>query len=127
VISRGRCVLELKPFVPSGEDYSLAKEFFVELGFRINWETDELSELECGGAKFLLQNYHNQEMQENLMMQVVVDDLDDFWGNLNESGVLARFESVRAKQPTDFPWGREVHLIDPAGVCWHFAGSSGTQ
>jgi hypothetical protein len=26
---------------------------------------------------------------------------------------------VRTKRPTDFPWGREVHIIDPAGVCWH--------
>ena len=120
-------MLELKPFVPSGKDYSLAKDFFVQLGFRINWETDELSELQCGGVRFLLQNYHNQEMQENLMMQVVVDNLDEFWGTLSESGVLARFESVKAKAPTDFPWGREVHLIDPAGVCWHFAASSGTQ
>lgn len=36
--------------------------------------------------------------------------------------MLERYEGVRAKQPTLFPCGqREVHLIDPAGVCWHFA------
>jgi uncharacterized glyoxalase superfamily protein PhnB len=28
---------------------------------------------------------------------------------------------VRAAPPTLYPWGqREVHLIDTAGVCWHF-------
>jgi hypothetical protein len=23
------------------------------------------------------------------------------------------------KPPTDYAWGREVHIIDPGGVCWH--------
>jgi hypothetical protein len=33
---------------------------------------------------------------------------------------------VKAQEPRDFPWGlREVHLIDPAGVCWHFAEVEG--
>jgi hypothetical protein len=31
----------------------------------------------------------------------------------------ARFSGFRLKPPTDFPWGREVHFIDLAGVCWH--------
>jgi hypothetical protein len=30
-----------------------------------------------------------------------------------------RFSGFRLKPPTDFPWGREVHFIDLAGVCWH--------
>jgi hypothetical protein len=30
-----------------------------------------------------------------------------------------RFSGVRLRQPTDFPWGREIHIIDPGGVCWH--------
>jgi uncharacterized glyoxalase superfamily protein PhnB len=35
--------------------------------------------------------------------------------------VLERYD-VRAKEPTDYSWGvREVHMTDPAGVCWHFA------
>jgi uncharacterized glyoxalase superfamily protein PhnB len=61
-------------------------------------------------------------MQENLMMFVSVDDLDGWWRHLQASKVLERYEGVRAKEPTLYPWGqREVHLIDPAGVCWHFA------
>ena len=56
------------------------------------------------------------------MMFVSVDDLDAWWRHLQASGVLERYDGVRAKEPTDYPWGqREVHLIDPAGVCWHFA------
>lgn len=55
-------------------------------------------------------------------MYVTMDDLDAFWEHLGRSGVLDRYAGVRAKEPTRFPWGQtEVHLIDPAGVCWHFA------
>jgi len=75
-----------------------------------------------GAAVFLLQDYENQTMQENLMMFVKVDDLDEWWRHIQASGVVERYRGVRAKEPTLYPWGmREVHLIDPAGVCWHFA------
>lgn len=113
---------ELKPFVPSGPDFALAKRFFQDLGFVVRWEAEGLAELALGGVAFLLQDFHSQEMQDNLMMLVQVDDLDRWWQHVASSGVLERYPGVRAKEPTLFPWGqREVHLIDPAGVCWHFA------
>jgi uncharacterized glyoxalase superfamily protein PhnB len=112
----------LKPFIPSGPDFALAKAFFRDLGFEIQWEVPGLAELTLNGVTFLLQDFHNQEMQNNLMMFVSVDDLDAWWSHISASKVLDRYEGVRAKVPTLYPWGqREVHLIDPAGVCWHFA------
>lgn len=33
--------------------------------------------------------------------------------------ILTRFAGARLKEPADYPWGREVNIIDPAGVCWH--------
>jgi uncharacterized glyoxalase superfamily protein PhnB len=112
----------LKPFIPSGRDFARSKAFFRDLGFELRWEVEGLAEFSLGGAVFLLQDFHNKEMQENLMMFVSVDDLDAWWQHLQASGVLDKYEGVRAKKPTVYPWGqREVHLIDPAGVCWHFA------
>jgi uncharacterized glyoxalase superfamily protein PhnB len=112
----------LKPFIPSGPDFAAAKQFFQDLGFAVNWESDGYAELQLGGVAFLLQDFHNQEMQENLMMFVSVEDLDAWWQRILASGVLDRYPGVRAKAPTEYPWGqREVHLVDPAGVCWHFA------
>jgi uncharacterized glyoxalase superfamily protein PhnB len=117
-------LLGLKPFIPSGRDFEAAKAFFRDLGFTVQWEAEGLAELRLGEAAFLLQDYQNREMQENLMMLVPVDDLDDWWRRILASGVVERYEGVRAKEPTDYPWGeREVHLIDPAGVCWHFVAS----
>ena len=105
----------LKPFIPSGKDFGLALQFFRDLGFQTNWQADGLAELQLGAAIFILQDFHNQEMQENLMIYAGVDDLDAWWRHIQYPG-------VRAKEPTVYPWGkREVHLIDPAGVCWHFA------
>lgn len=112
----------LKPFIPSGKDFAAARSFFLDLGFVVNWEAQGLAELQLGAAVFLLQDFHNPTVQENLMMFVRVDDLDAWWKHLQGSGVLERYPGVRAKEPTAYPWGqREVHLIDPAGVCWHFA------
>jgi hypothetical protein len=112
----------LKPFVPSGKDFAAAKGFFVDLGFAVNWEAPGLVELQLGAAVFLLQEFHNPVVQENVMLYAKVDDLDVFWSHVVASGVLERYPGVRGKAPTRYPWGaREVHLIDPAGVCWHFA------
>lgn len=112
----------LKPFIPSGKDFSLARRFFLDLGFTVNWEVQGLAELQLGSAVFLLQDFHNPTMQDNLMMFAKVDDLDAWWRHIRTCGVLDRYQGVRAKEPTEYPWGnREVHLIDPAGVCWHFA------
>jgi uncharacterized glyoxalase superfamily protein PhnB len=115
-------LLALKPFIPSGPDFVAAKAFFRDLGFAVNWEAEGIAEFQLGGATFLLQDFHNQEMQSNLMMFVSVENLDDWWRSIVASGVLSRYPGVRAKEPADYPWGqREVHLVDPAGVCWHFA------
>jgi uncharacterized glyoxalase superfamily protein PhnB len=115
-------ISSLKPFIPSGKDFALARSFFRDLGFVVNWEAAGLAELQLGEGVFLLQDYHNQTLQENLMMFAKVEDLDAWWAHLRASGVLDRYPGVRATEPKVFPWGsREVHLTDPAGVCWHFA------
>jgi len=110
----------LKPFVPSGEDYDLAFRFFETLGFHVNWKVDGLAEFQLGEGVFLLQKFHHREMQDNFMLALDVPDLDAWWRQIEASGALD-FPGVRAHPPEDKPWGnREVHLIDPAGVCWHF-------
>ena len=115
-------VKTIKPFIPSGKDFALAKEFFLAIGCTVNWEMEGLAELQMGEASFILQDYENKEVQENLMLHVPVTDLDLFWADLQASGALENFAGARANPPKVMPWGnRELHLIDPAGVCWHFA------
>jgi predicted enzyme related to lactoylglutathione lyase len=109
----------LRPFVPSGADYALAKRFFESIGFKIEFDAGDVAGLRCGDVAFLLQRYENREMQQNLMLAFDVPDLDAWWRMLEASGALA-LPGVRARPPQQFPWGRrEVHVVDPAGVCWH--------
>ncbi len=48
-----------------------------------------------------------------------MDDLDGYWAQIEAKELAAGYAGVRMRPPTDFPWGREVHIVDPAGVCWH--------
>ena len=103
-------------------DFKLSKAFFLEIGFNENWGNDDLCELQFGEATFLLQNFSNQALQTNLMLYVSVDSLDEFYAHLIALNLLEKFPMVSFSKPEDRPWGiRELHLIDPAGVCWHFA------
>lgn len=109
----------LYPFVPSGKNYDLARSFFEALGFTKVWGDDQLCGLKMDGAYFLLQNIENKEWQHNQMVVIEVDDLDAYWEIISVKDLETTFHGVKIKKPTEYPWGREVHIIDPAGVCWH--------
>lgn len=113
----------IEVFVPSGKDFQKSKELFLELDFEIVWENDDLIFFENNGFRFFLQKYDVKEFAENLMLRVTVDDLNEFWNEISRKNLPEKF-GVKLKEPTDFPWGREVNLIDIAGVCWHFAESN---
>lgn len=109
----------LYPFVPSGPDFDAAKDFFTALGFHVQWQHDGLAGMRFGGAYFLLQRIDIPIWQENQMITFEVDDLEAYAAQLAALDLPSRFKGVKVRPPTDFPWGREMHLIDPAGVCWH--------
>ena len=109
----------LYPFVPSGAQFATSIAFFAELGFETLWEHDGLAALRFGDANFLLQNIDVPEWQANQMITFEIDDLALYWSELEKKGLSERYSGVRLKQPTDYPWGRELHIIDPGGVCWH--------
>lgn len=113
--------VKLRPFIPSGDHYDLARRFMQELGFEQVFANDQLSLFRMGEQEFYLQNLHHPELQNNYMVELVVDDLDAWWTHLQAAGLEAKYP-VKLKEPTLYPWGkREIHLIDPAGVCWHIS------
>ena len=109
----------LYPFVPSGPDFKVALAFLAELGFEATWEHDGLAGLRNGGAYFILQNIDVPQWQSNQMLVFEVGDLDAYWSELEAKNLAGKFPGSRFRPPTDFPWGREVHIVDPGGVCWH--------
>ncbi|QYR19370.1 hypothetical protein KZ483_15680 [Paenibacillus sp. sptzw28] len=113
--------IKLRPFIPSGEDYSLAQSFFEELGFKKLYSDNGVSIFQMGELEFFLQNFHNQEFQNNFMIDLLVEDLDDWWMHI-QAAELEKKYPIKLKEPDLYPWGkREIHLIDPAGVCWHIS------
>jgi len=111
--------ISLEPFVPSGENFEGAKELFLALGFHINWDAGDYIGFERDGCKFILQRYHNKDFAENLMINVRISDAEAFWKEASEKQLAEKF-GVRLGKPTQQPYGKEVNLIDMAGVCWHF-------
>jgi predicted enzyme related to lactoylglutathione lyase len=83
-----------------------------------------LAGLRWGGAYFLPQDIDIPEWQKNQMITFEVDDLDAYWTEIDPKDLAGRFPGVKLRPPTDFPWGREVHIIDPGGVCWHVRQAS---
>jgi uncharacterized glyoxalase superfamily protein PhnB len=115
----------LYPFVPSGPHFARSLEFFAALGFDKLWEHDGLAGLRFGGAYFLLQDINVPEWQTNQMITFEVTDLDAYWSELEGKGLETSFPGVKLRPPTEFPWGSEIHIIDPGGVCWHVRRSGG--
>ena len=114
--------LSLQPFIPSGPDFENAKQLFLELGFAVRWDAGDYVGFDSEGCRFILQRYDNKEFAENLMISVQVSDAEAFHKMVQEKGLPQRF-GIRLSAPTMQPYGKEVNLIDKAGVCWHFVES----
>ncbi|HUP62247.1 MAG TPA: hypothetical protein VNA69_17715 [Thermoanaerobaculia bacterium] len=111
--------LALLPFVPSGKDYDASRRLFADLGFEEEWESDGYAGFRNGEARFILQRFDDAHFAGNLMIRIDVADLDAWYDAVAAKQLDKKYERFRIEQPADFPWGREVHFIDLAGVCWH--------
>jgi hypothetical protein len=111
--------LSLVPFVPSGKDYDGSRRLFADLGFQEIWENDGYAGFRSGDAQFILQRFDVKEFAENFMVRLNVTDLDAWFESVSEMKLEKKYPGVRVGAVTDNPWGREVTLIDLAGVCWH--------
>lgn len=112
----------LMPFIPSGKNYALSRSLFRDLGFEELWENGGFAGFKSGEAEFILQDFSDEAFASNLMVRLVVPDLDRWWGVVSQMGLDRTYPGFRSKPPAEFPWGREVHFIDLAGVCWHVGG-----
>jgi len=116
-------VTDVKPFVPA-KDAELSKQFYTDLGFTINWSNDQISELQVGAYRFLLQKFYIQEHAGNFMMSLAVEDADRWWEFIEKQGIAKKYPGIMCKPPQMQPWGiRVLYLSDPSGVLWHITDS----
>ena len=53
------------------------------------------------------------------MVNVKISNAQEFWSEVNEKQLPQKF-GIRLGRPTTQLYGKEVNIIDLAGVCWHF-------
>ncbi len=111
--------LSLQPFVPSGPDFRKARDFFTDLGFTIAWDAGDYVSFERDGCRFILQKYDEKGFAENFMLSVGISSASDFWNDVSERKLAEKY-GIRISPPAKQPYGTEINIIDPAGVCWHF-------
>jgi len=114
-------VLDLKAFVPA-QNYDLSKQFYLDLGFTLNWGGNEIAEFQIGTFRFLLQPFYVKEHAGNFMMSLMVEDADAWWSHIQRIRLKEKYPTIMAKAPAMQPWGlRVLYLTDPTGVLWHIA------
>jgi uncharacterized glyoxalase superfamily protein PhnB len=112
-------VSDLKAFVPA-KDPQLSRVFYVDLGFTVNWSSDEIAELQIGSFRFLLQTFYVAEHAGNFMMGLQVEDADAWWEHIQRQDLARKYPEIMCKPPAMQPWGvRVLYLSDPTGVLWH--------
>lgn len=113
-------VVELKPFVPA-RDFEVSKRFYTELGFTMASEVGGVAYFHHGESSFLLQDFYNRELAENLMLHLLVVDVAAWHAKVAKSDLAATY-GVRVSELVQQPWRmRDFTLSDPSGVLWRIA------
>jgi uncharacterized glyoxalase superfamily protein PhnB len=116
-------VLELNAFVPA-KDFDVSKQFYLDIGFELAWDSDDIARFKIGSFSFLLQKFHVQQHSENFMMGLMVEDADLWWEHFKRIGLRDKYPHIMLKPPTMQPWGiRVLYMSDPTGVLWHISDS----
>jgi hypothetical protein len=111
--------LSLSPFVPSGSKFEESKQLFQELGFNLTWDAGDMAGFGADGCHFILQKYDKKEFAENFMLTVRVSNAEEFRAMVIGKKLPERF-GIRVGEVVQQSYGKEVNIIDIAGVCWHF-------
>lgn len=112
-------VLDLRPFVPA-RDFALSSRFYQELGFAVSYQDEQIAILNLDRCGIILQNFYVKEFAENLMIQLSVRDVEQWWRRIDSAELLVTFGVKVPRAPTVQSWGMKVgFLFDPSGVLWH--------
>lgn len=110
----------MRPFMPA-KDFDVSKRFYEALGFEKVLD-GEVAIFNAGSGGFILQRHYQEDCAGNFMMQLMVDDLDAWWGHIESLELARHFSVPPPRAPEMQPWGlRVAYVIDPSGVLWHVA------
>ena len=114
-------VVALRPFVPA-KDFETSLRFYAELGFTAHRLGDSLASMHLGRFSFLLQRFEAPGFAGNFMMQLLVNDIENWWSRIESLNLAANYGVQAPSAPAVQPWGLTVtYVVDPSGVLWHIA------
>lgn len=115
-------VNDVRPFV-GAKDFDGSRDFYLAIGWRITYDSDDLRVLELAGHRFYLQRYYNKEWCNNTMLHVSVEDVDAWYGKIKSVFTERSFSGgARVSDGVkDEGYARVFHVWDPSGVLLHFA------
>ena len=114
-------VSDVKPFIGS-KDFAVSRDFYVALGWKLNFDGGGIAELELGNSRFYLQKYYQKDWCENTMLHIKVRDAREWYGHVKAILDTQKYGEARVRPPVEQDYGALVTFVwDPAGVLLHFA------
>ena len=111
--------IEIKVFIPV-KDFELSKQFYGDLGFTKVSESEGIAYFHHGNCSFLLQDFYEEKLAENLMMHLLVEDITSWHLHVKNSGIESKY-GINISDITKQSWGMmDFVLHDPSGVLWRF-------
>lgn len=112
---------DIKPFIGS-RDFEESRDFYVALGWKLNWENPNLAELELDDCRLYLQRYYERKWCENSMLHITVADATAWYEHVKRVLDARSYGAARVKPPQRQDYGALVtHVWDPVGILLHFA------
>ena len=112
---------DIKPFIGS-RDFDESRDFYVALGWQLNFDAGDIAELELGGCRFYLQRYYQKQWCDNTMLHITVEDAEAWYQHVTAVLAERTFGAARVRPPKEQDYGALVTFVwDPVGVLLHFA------
>ena len=110
-----------KTFIGS-KDFEVSRDFYIAMGWALNWEQEDLAELTLGSSSFYLQRYYQRKWCENSMLHITVEDAQAWFEQATRVLSARSYGAARVRPPKRENYGALVTYVwDPAGVLLHFA------
>ena len=112
---------DVKPFVGS-KDFALSRDFYVAMGWSLNFDAGDLAELQLGDHRFYLQKNYQRQWCDNTMLHITVNDANAWYARAESVITSRNFRAAKVRSPSMQSYGALVTFVwDPSGVLLHFA------
>lgn len=106
-------VIDIKTFIPS-KDFEISKSFYLEIGFKSEYVTDDLTLFENGDCLFFLQRFYNEGLAKNFMLQICVSEIYGAHELCSKSEHKTKITPIQQES-----WGKVFYLWGPVGELLH--------